>query len=93
MTKQHDIQQLTKNLLMVINLEMEHDHRGNFQLNRKDSGNEILAAMDELEEALAQPEREWGGLTVDEYHTIRNSTWEVSEAIRFTEAKLKEKNT
>jgi hypothetical protein len=39
-----------------------------------------------------EPEREWVGLTVDEYHTIRNSTWEVSEAIRFTEAKLKEKN-
>jgi hypothetical protein len=38
-------------------------------------------------------ERTWVGLTVDEYHTIRNSTWEVSEAIRFTEAKLKEKNT
>jgi hypothetical protein len=39
-----------------------------------------------------EQESEWVGLTVDEYHTIRNSTWEVSEAIRFTEAKLKEKN-
>ena len=46
-----------------------------------------------LNEALTQPKREWVGLTVDEYHTIRNSTWEVSEAIRFTAAKLKEKNT
>jgi len=45
-----------------------------------------------LEEALTQPEQKWVGLTADEYHTIRNSTWEISEAIRFTEAKLKEKN-
>ena len=38
------------------------------------------------------PAKQWVVLTADEYHTIRNSTWEVSEAIRFTEAKLKEKN-
>ena len=52
------IEQLTKNLLIILHLEMEYDYFGNLKLNRKDSGNEILAAVDKLEEALAQTEQE-----------------------------------
>ena len=36
--------------------------------------------------------REWVGLTRDEYHEILGNNWQVSEVIRETEAKLKEKN-
>ena len=39
------------------------------------------------------PQREWVGLTRNEYHEILGNNWQVSEVIRETEAKLKEKNT
>ena len=41
----------------------------------------------------APPKREWVGLTRDEYHEILGNNWQLSEVIRETEVKLKEKNT
>ena len=45
------------------------------------------------EPLLHPPKCEWVGLTRDEYHEILGNNWQVSEVIRETEAKLKEKNT
>jgi len=57
-----------------------------------------LAAIQACEKALAQPEREWVGLTDEEIylctnHIDRNSRGWANEYARSIEAKLKEKNT
>ena len=49
-------------------------------------------AIEALRAALAQPEREWQGLTDEEKLTIVRETDNPVDALAATEAKLKEKN-
>ena len=53
------------------------------------------AAMTAIEEALAQPEREWVGLTDEDMDFLypHGSTVWVQETVKNIEAKLKDKNT
>lgn len=63
-------EQLSKNLLAIINSEMYVNDFGGLQAGR-DATTDIHAAMGKLEEALAQPEqREWVGQT-DSGHTLK----------------------
>ena len=50
-------------------------------------------AIEALRAALAQPEREWQGLTDEEKLTIVRETDNPVDALAATEAKLKEKNS
>lgn len=52
--------------------------------------------VEALRQALAQPKREWVGLTdeeVDECYYWKDRLWTTDELVRHVEAKLKEKNT
>jgi hypothetical protein len=59
--------------------------------------NNWTSVKENLRKALAQPKREWVGLTDEEIHEIRLKTLDSVatnyEAYRAIEAKLKEKNT
>ena len=59
--------------------------------------NNWTSVKENLRKALAQPKREWIGLTDEEIHEIRLKTLDSVatnyEAYRAIEAKLKEKNT
>jgi hypothetical protein len=59
--------------------------------------NTWTSVKENLRKALAQPKREWVGLTDEEIHEIRLKTLDSVatnyEAYRAIEAKLKEKNT
>ena len=46
-----------------------------------------------LRQALAQPEREWVGLTLDDIPETFVGDWSFLEGARWAGAKLKEKNT
>ena len=50
-------------------------------------------AIQALRQALAQPEREWVGLTPTEFNGIKDTATTIGYAITKTEAMLKEKNT
>ena len=60
---------------------------------------DIHQVMEDLKARLGQPEREWHGLTDDEYETIREANQFGKGSIRFQnmfkaiEAKLREKNS
>ncbi len=52
-------------------------------------------AAEALRAALAQPEREWVGLTDEEVnamHYFMDKKWSTTQLVRHAEAKLKEKN-
>jgi hypothetical protein len=53
----------------------------------------VKAAIEALRAALAQPKKEWVGLTDEEANKLWESTDSDWELMKRTEAKLKEKNT
>ena len=58
----------------------------------------LMAAHDALRDAVAQPEREWQGLTDQNYEAmaeqyVTNCYFDTLKYARAIEAKLKEKNT
>jgi hypothetical protein len=59
----------------------------------KQSTTNSQAAIEALRARLAQPEREWQGLTDDEKTYLAWESNNGSHCVEMTEAKLKEKNT
>ena len=73
-----------------------NDYSG-YELGKRDA-HLVDNALTAIKKALAQPEREWVGLTEEEIylctnHIDRNSRGWANEYARSIEAKLKEKNT
>ena len=73
-----------------------NDYNG-YELGKRDA-HLVDNALTAIKKALAQPEREWVGLTDEEIylctnHIDRNSRGWANEYARSIEAKLKEKNT
>jgi len=73
-----------------------NDYSG-YELGKRDA-HLVDNALTAIKKALAQPEREWVGLTDEEIylctnHIDRNSRGWANEYARSIEAKLKEKNT
>ena len=91
-------EQLARNLLAIIDSEMYVNDFGGLQAGR-DATTDIHTAVGKLDEALAQPKREWVGLTDARIKRIGNldvdsnyfGLWyDFAKAI---ERELKEKNT